>query len=397
MALSDPMPSYICPSAHSLWRVPELVAEVMDHLSQRDLSVCARVSKGVSHYALGSLYKTGVSIQHVLNILAPVHLVSSPAPNVKYKEMNFLRSPGSNDWDNFYQYARRVRSLSCIDLDASDQLFLDISSVLPAGTLLFPHLRSLEWKINSPRLRAHVDFFMGDALSDVAISGPLDFLSTTLGLLSQRSPAIRRLSLHVSALEDSPTPAAVMQDIMTSIKAFKGLEHLQMSPQLAPAAAVPFLSRLPRLTTLYLRPFQLTTAFLFGDTFRYTVPRLKALDSDFQCLKDLICEVGLLLAGVSPSLSALSLQKLHVAINPTNTEADLAQLGCLLRDNCKTLTYIMIIFDTPTLLPAESSPITRSVLKLFLGIRLLRHLNIDDVRPARLSCAELEELAPTGP
>ncbi|KZS93747.1 hypothetical protein SISNIDRAFT_454166, partial [Sistotremastrum niveocremeum HHB9708] len=179
---------------------------------------------------------------------------------------------------------------------------------------------------------------------------------------------------------------------MPTLKAFQRLEHLQMHPSLVPAAAVPFLYRLPRLTTLHLRPYLLMTASSLSNS--YDSSTLDASENVFQCLKDLVCDVRLLLTGVGASLSAPSIQKLQVALNPTSTEADLDTIARLLRDNCNTLTHVTIVFERPILLPPDSSPITSTVLKSFLGIQSLRCLSIDDVRPARLTCAELEELAP---
>ncbi|KZS93749.1 hypothetical protein SISNIDRAFT_454169 [Sistotremastrum niveocremeum HHB9708] len=372
---------------NQFWNVPELVAEVCEYLANDDLCACARVSRTVSRHALRKLYKDGVRLHDIFEILGPLTLNGSRG------EVFFAEKPSYREWQRFCHYARYVESLSFSHVKSlrsiSDEAFLDILFVAPPGSVIFPRLRSLKWSDTRSQYMRRFNLFVTASLRDLTLSSPMQLLHGIFGMLSRSSPNLRCLSVDIPH-NITNVPATILHELTAALMTFRDLQRVEIPSAFLTVDVFRLLSE-KDIKTLSVRscPHAYMELCPFEDT------ALRFANTPFSSLTHLSCEIDLLLLGEGKRLAARSLRALNLHVPASIAEDRLTSCAKLLADRCDELDSLSLLITRPVLAGDVSSPITARVLTSFLiAIPGLLILDIDDSVPVSISGPELELLAP---
>ncbi|KZS93748.1 hypothetical protein SISNIDRAFT_454168 [Sistotremastrum niveocremeum HHB9708] len=368
------------------WRVPELIAEVLDYLRNADLGTCARISHTVSHEALRKLYKEGVSLQDILAILGPV------ARGAIRGEMMFTKKPLFHEWQRFCYYAQFVESLSCKDVmkGISDEAFLDILLIVPPGGVIFPRLRVLEWGESRSSGMRRFNVFVTASLRELVLSSPMRLLPGIFSTVSRSSPHLRRLSVKIPD-RITVVPAQIQEQLATALATFRHLQQVEISSAFLTAEVLCWLSEKHHLATVSIHSYPHT--YMQPCPLKDEPVRLAYVP--FPSLTHLTCDIDILFIGGGKLLVVPSIRKLHLHIPVNISEKRLKTCAALFATKCDDLESLSLLIRRPMALGDYPSPITANILKVFLrAMPRLLSFDIDDVRPVSITAPELEQLAP---
>ncbi|KZS88126.1 hypothetical protein SISNIDRAFT_490470 [Sistotremastrum niveocremeum HHB9708] len=374
------------------WSIPELVALVMEFVfpSQNDLYSCSLVSKSISSIALDVLYGRGLDLWDFLPFLGPVEGVDSDDD----PHSQFSNPPCQADWDLFYRYAVRAKSIALKNPSAelSKESVADFYLVKPPDLIPFPRLQSLSWQAESIFWMRCVNMCLHRNLTELIIRAPPITLRGVCESVANLSPNLRTLKVRFS-VEDDVFALQVFHEFVPSLSLLNKLQFLEMPAFFLSAEVISILSaKTPNLSAL------LASGYRQSIEIDNPLETPKVSSSNyFPCLAQLSLEIGSLWHFPTSHLRAPFLQQLHIQMSFPTTKGALDHCISILVENCAVLSGLSIAFQDPTVPQTTiqgQSPITAQSLKDILKLPSLRYLEIDDIRPPDLDDNDLIGLAP---
>ncbi|KZT35414.1 hypothetical protein SISSUDRAFT_1051434 [Sistotremastrum suecicum HHB10207 ss-3] len=368
----------------------------MDLLSHKELYHCSRVSKAVSSAALDALYRSGVGMLDWFRLLAPLDKLKCDCHN----RQNFVYTPGPLDWDRFYSYAVRARSINAVESMFTGLCPQACQTLMPSGQpghVLFPSLRSVFWSAWTPQGIRFMQILLHENLNQLILHAPLDELGRYFRTATNLSPNLRRFRL---VQPDYEIPPSVLEEFETAIQSWNMLERLTVPSTFLSSRVMELLAPKLTLTDVWATPFRncvnLDEANASHDMYG---PSVSVRTGPYLSLRNLSLDIDHFLLPAAPQiLAAPSLQQLHIQISGTTDSEDLDHCISLVVRHCPSLVALSITCSARGLGGEDSSdadsPITSRAVEKILQIPALQYLEIDDSRIPKLHDDDLKALAP---
>ncbi|KAF9490980.1 hypothetical protein BDN71DRAFT_1592567 [Pleurotus eryngii] len=222
----------------------EVLRLVFEYCDRRDNGRNALVSKNWSNEALPFVWSSIETLRPLLNLLAPLDVVTDATGERKYR---FRRPIRPACWVVFLKYSRHVHEIKSMREKFCDSVFTYIASSRPVIELL-PNLRRLNY-MNGPE--SFLPVFLHLKLTQLRLS--IDFLDWDqrgtrwlISYLPDRAPNLEYLRLDATRSADAPPELG----LDTVIGSLSRLRKLSTSSSLLTPSLLHALSLLPCLESL---------------------------------------------------------------------------------------------------------------------------------------------------
>ncbi|KAG9317777.1 hypothetical protein JVU11DRAFT_1997 [Chiua virens] len=248
------------------------------------LARLARVSRVFSNTALDVLWEQLASIAYLIRCLPP-DLWRVRSGETVGKMLSFKRKMTQSDWDTFFRYSSRIRTLLDSEFNLKhgcSRLAKDVIFALshpPCYGPLLPNLKTLFWDTADAKYGPLLQWLFTRSLVNVVLPHFV-FCSPEMSLqLTSRCPSLKHVRVTAESLARSPNSddSKIFSDLILGLHSLESLEcH-------APNKATIFhISRLPSLVKLSLR---------FEDDLQLQTLRPNLTPPAFASLESLILQV----------------------------------------------------------------------------------------------------------
>ncbi|KAH8091795.1 hypothetical protein BXZ70DRAFT_469086 [Cristinia sonorae] len=389
-------------ASHKVVQIPEIVELILSFLDKSSNVQNALVCKQWSDIALNLLWRDLPDVCPLFELLCPMKLGYNYS---EYKHI-FTRRLGSQDWDRFARYARRVRSLTkSKHTDASGRTsahfktpsasaFDEVARSRPSSSHLLPHLRALAWLAESDTEMRYSIMFMHERIVDftVQLHDSRDYpVAMYLKEVALRMPNITHIDLRYGDTTDIEE-----SDVVELLRDLPKLKRVIFPLYSLTSKVISQLSQHPDLGVVQFE-FNLSQGAADVEGVLHFAPELQ--EGAFPALWDISLSARLsdITAFLNDINGPANLTLLYVHVLTPTTPDEITQFLNVVVENCQCLTNLYLDYMSSSIIVEEpETPPARITWETLRPLLSIPNLVVFEMRwdlPIQITQQEVEEIA----